>query len=498
MPDMNFTNLLKIKLKRGQKYPVTGIRWTKSSNQYKQINMNDYNAGIPMGPNNLVGVDLDTAKWGADHIWYQKFGADVEGYCKSVNTLAVRTPSGGFHLYFKYHENLPQTQSADYQIDIRRDNGFLVCPPSSTDVGKYETINDAPPTDIPDVLCEFLHSILYDNSEKDKIGKSKKLKVLRAEKRQRTGTKVVLNQYKYVLSDEDFDTRVLKKLDRKYFTDYTYWVKFTTAMKHLGKRVLWEHYCSANKGFDEEKNAAIWNANNTDFCMVEHLLKATNSYDILAYCKFKPLPEDKKIPDHTVNSKKLGYRFIRPGANIVVKSDTGTGKTTSFLHFVKNHKKPFISITSRISLAQEQFEVLNNNGVECELYQHVDSFSDYSKGIVVCIDSIRKLENITPSKYVLFLDEWNSICEYLLQSSTLNKHRTEVFEMMLDLINNAEQVIAVDADISDMCFEFLSGIDYTYTKNSYQHNKDVVAEEVEKYDNILKIIKKNSQISGVL
>ena len=292
MTSTNFTNLLKIRLKRGQKYPVE--KWTAVKNQYKKINTDEYNAGVPMKPNNLVGVDLDSAKWGANHIWYEKFGADIEAYCKLLNTLTVRTPSGGYHLYFKYHENLPQTQSAEYQIDIRRDNGFLVCPPSFTDVGKYETINDAPPTDIPEALCEFLHSILYDKSEKEKIGKSKKMKELRAVKRQRTGKEAIRLQYKYVISDEEFENRVLKKLDRKYFTDYTYWVKFTTAMKHLGKRVLWEHYCSANKGFDEEKNEAIWNANNTDFCMVEHLLKATNSYDILAYCKFKPLPRTRK------------------------------------------------------------------------------------------------------------------------------------------------------------------------------------------------------------
>ena len=483
---MNFNNLLKIKLRKDSKNPVE--RWTKPSNQYKHIDNAYYNAGVPMGPNKLLGIDLDSAKWSADHVWFKKFGIDLEAFCVSLNTLAVKTPCGGFHLYFEYDENLPQTQSAEHQIDIRRDNGYLVCPPSYTSVGKYECISDHPPTKIPPELCEFLYSILYDNSSD--IVESKKLKDLRAAKKQRTGNKEVLNQYKYVISDELFENRVLKKLDSKWFTDYTYWLKFTTALKHLDKKTLWEQYCHANKGFNEEQNETIWNSINCDYSVVECLLKDTKSNELLVYSKFKPLPVAKKIPDHTVNLKKLGVGFFQPGENVVVKSDTGTGKTTSFLHFAKNYKKPFISITSRISLAQEQYEVFSKNDIECELYQHVDAFYDFSKGIITCIDSIRKLENVTSSKYVLFLDEWNSICEYILQSLTLKHHRTDVFEMLLELINDAEQVIAVDADISDMSFEFLSGIKFTYIQNSYQHNKDVVAEEVEKFDSIIDIIKK--------
>ena len=143
MTSTNFTNLLKIRLKRGQKYPVE--KWTAVKNQYKKINTDEYNAGVPMKPNNLVGVDLDSAKWGANHIWYEKFGADIEAYCKLLNTLTVRTPSGGYHLYryfyFKYHENLPQTQS-----DIRRDNGFriLVCPPSFTRTWESTRLSTTP------------------------------------------------------------------------------------------------------------------------------------------------------------------------------------------------------------------------------------------------------------------------------------------------------------------------------------------------------------------
>jgi len=78
------------------------------------------------------------------------------------------------------------------------------------------------------------------------------------------------------------------------------------------------------------------------------------------------------------------------------------------------------------------------------------------------------------------MDEFNSIIEHLLSSSTLRKNRRQIFELFCHIIVSAKQIICVDADISDLCFLLLDGlkVPYDYRVNTYKHNDNVVAEEL--------------------
>ena len=78
------------------------------------------------------------------------------------------------------------------------------------------------------------------------------------------------------------------------------------------------------------------------------------------------------------------------------------------------------------------------------------------------------------------MDEFNSIIEHLLSSSTLRKNRRQIFELFCHIIVSAKQIICVDADISDLCFLLLDGLNvsYEYRVNTYKHNNYVVAEEI--------------------
>ena len=58
-------------------------------------------------------------------------------------TYTVKTPSGGYHLYYEYNDKV-QTGSNQYpqfpHVDIRNDGGYVVAPPSKTPKGAYKVL----------------------------------------------------------------------------------------------------------------------------------------------------------------------------------------------------------------------------------------------------------------------------------------------------------------------------------------------------------------------
>ena len=70
-------------------------------------------------------------------------------------TYTVRTPSGGYHLYYQYSPNVG-TSAGQYvqypHVDIRNDGGFVVAPPSTIKNSAYEVIKRIPLAPFPEVL----------------------------------------------------------------------------------------------------------------------------------------------------------------------------------------------------------------------------------------------------------------------------------------------------------------------------------------------------------
>jgi hypothetical protein len=65
-------------------------------------------------------------------------------YSRFPTTKTIKTPSGGFHLYYKYFPGI-KTVSDVFKdssgIDIRNDGGYVVAPPSGTQKGTYSCIS---------------------------------------------------------------------------------------------------------------------------------------------------------------------------------------------------------------------------------------------------------------------------------------------------------------------------------------------------------------------
>lgn len=70
-------------------------------------------------------------------------------------TYTVKTPSGGYHLYYAYTDTIGTSANQYPQfphVDIRNDGGFVVAPPSVVNGTAYEVVNDLPLAPFPQEL----------------------------------------------------------------------------------------------------------------------------------------------------------------------------------------------------------------------------------------------------------------------------------------------------------------------------------------------------------
>lgn len=137
-----------------------------------------YNVGLATGPSGLCVIDLDTLKSGettADipQPWRSAGATSGEDALAIVaedagqelpgDTLTVRTPSGGWHLYYAAPEGLAlrntggeRGQGLGWKIDTRAWGGYVVAPGSQVDGQLYECAYDATPAPLPAWLAERL------------------------------------------------------------------------------------------------------------------------------------------------------------------------------------------------------------------------------------------------------------------------------------------------------------------------------------------------------
>jgi hypothetical protein len=502
---MNPAMLKKFKLEGKTKYPSS--EWNKNNigsamrvydfDTYKQCNL-----GVPAGKrNNITVVDFDfytkydkngeiliNEKTGKrmiydeeNCIFAQKFG-NLNEYIDMVDTYTVETASGGYHMYFQYEEDVPHSTGKDgHRIDIINRTylvgaGSVLKNKNGDVIGEYyQKGNPNKIQKMPQDLKEWLIEQFGENNKKEK-------------KIRHVNDKNIGDDCPYYITDikEDQLEKILlshKKKLAEFFVSYSSYLKFTTACKSLNFKNMWNKISKQFPKYDEDNNIEIWNSvksSHYDYCF-DYLVKIIDP-KISAYHKYKPAIKDVIVADETINRQYLGKDYFQDGINYVVKSDTGTGKTTSFREYIGRTKKKFISIVSRVSLGEEQYSSFIENDTEVKMYnklEALDSF-DNDDNCIVTIDSIIMLNEIDPSQYILFLDEISSIVEYLITSSTLNKTRSIVYKIFIQLINSCSQIICTDADINDICLTFLQGTTkkIKYINNIHQHNKDVKSFEI--------------------
>ena len=510
--------------------------WKKRLNRFRQFT----NCGVPCGKiNDITVIDLDFYKDGQEegniNGFNKEFGTD---YAKAFDTYTVRTGSGGWHLYFKYTPKITQTQDDTTNVDTRGDGGYVVGAGTSfiTSTGDekvYTVEHDAEIKPMPEKLQQWLLSNIYKNQNqtKTKKARNKVVKVhnpITNEMVEEVEDNVDLGVYTFGLSDDEIEHIFCKSIPDMFFLDREHHVKFATAMKTLNKYDLYLKWslkrCEQSDDFELYDGSELFLKNAWDyikkhnqlFC-VEHLAKmsrAHGSNDILKYTKYKPTECHTEKPDIQIDREKLGYGFVEEYMDdtrcIVCRSDTGTGKTTSTKHYLKNNNKRFISIVSRISLGTEQAKVFQLVGLQCQYWEDIQKDMDENNShayhyeefmgwehmeghnIVITIDSLCKLKDWNDFYgYTLYLDEFNSLVEYFTTCGNMGNKRLAIWKVLYKIMLQCDLVVCTDADISDNCLLLLKqwNIQYKFIENQYKHNENIKATEIHEYDKFIKKMK---------
>ena len=296
----------------------------------------------------------------------------------------------------------------------------------------------------------------------------------------------------YLISNSKLNF-IFNKLNLDEYDDF---FKFTVICKYFDKFDDWDRIAQKHKNYNKKNNLKMWNT--IDVSKFEGIIhkiiyKDLKELELYNKIKFKPIMElNKKEYFKEGNYDKLSkYIKLDDEENYIIQSCQGTGKTTLIKETFKNTKKlNFISIVSRINLAHSHYFEFINNDIECQVYDNLEN--DKEKNYITTIESLTKIENefykntLDIKTYTIFLDEFQSLLEHLLDTTTI-KNRVEAWHFFCEFIKECYNFYAVDADISDNCIEFLKEIrpDYKYIKNNFEHFKGVEAEEIFHEDDLI-------------
>ena len=107
------------------------------------------NLGLPTGQRSgLFVLDVDPKNGGLD---------SIAKLPEIPPTRTARTPSGGFHYFFRWQAPLGNSAGKlGPGLDTRGEGGYVVVPPSIIDGKRYEWMNEDDPADVPEWLLQRL------------------------------------------------------------------------------------------------------------------------------------------------------------------------------------------------------------------------------------------------------------------------------------------------------------------------------------------------------
>lgn len=470
-----FSNLLKIRVHRNAKEPVNK-KWNLKENMINSIS--NFNIGIPTGKiNNLICLDIDNKDNGIEEFnkYILEFG--------EPQTVKQSTPNGGFHYIFKYSSSFitinylkNKTKYRNCGIDIRSEGGYFVSAPSKIHDKEYKYIRDFDNYEVLEMPESLINWLLVNEDQNIKE------------------SRVYKSNYNYNITDEII-VELLDKLPENYLNNYSDWLKITTILKNLNKFDIWDSWSRRSNKYDYNKNIKTWNANNGIFD-INYLIyiinteTSTNYNFIEKYKIYEPLTIDINCDKKTMNNRflKFDYDIYKKYDTVILKSCTGTGKTTSVANnttkYINDKGYKVLSIISRISLANQHIKDFNN----LVSYQNLKK-DIYNDNIVCCINSLliySDFQDYQFKDYIVYIDEVASFLECLTHNKTLDQNLRKIFNILMRIIINAHKVIVSDALINDNVFTLLSCRD---------DNKKVYIENTYKKYNGINAIKLNNELT---
>jgi hypothetical protein len=184
--------------------------------------------------------------------------------------------------------------------------------------------------------------------------------------------------------------------------------------------------------------------------------------------------------------------------NIIVQSQTGTGKTSNFIKSLKDTKYKIISITAKRSLASQHLENLRKEFDDLLISHYKQKNMVSSNHLIFCINSIMKLENLIYGEVnkfdedsdvdkvedfmknrILFIDEITIfLLTELTRNETLDRTLKQVFVFFMKLVKYAKKIYMcqskVNMDAVNVLLKCRSEKTIFY-ENTFEVNKDKIA-----------------------
>jgi hypothetical protein len=261
-------------------------------------------------------------------------------------------------------------------IDIRSNGGFIVTAPSKLYDKEYKyirTFNDTELLEIPETL---IHWLLLNNKE---------TKITTKQQNKKRNTKIITNDtnYNYNINDNMIN-KIINSLPDKYLDDYNNWLIVTTVLKNLNKFNIWDEWSKKSNKYNYNKNITLWNSNNgvIDINYLIYVINTENKTNykfIEKYKKYNTIINDIKCDKITMNNKYLSQQFsydtFKKYDTIIIKSCTGTGKTTTVAnhfsnYFLQNKNYKMLSIITRRSLTNQHIKTFKDFNIELISYEN--------------------------------------------------------------------------------------------------------------------------------
>ena len=487
--EKSFTKFSKITLAKNAKTPIN--KWSDEANHHKELpNMKKYNVGVLTGQvNNLLVLDIDVKDDGLE-AWKEYFNEFGE-----PKTLKVSTPSGGYHYYFKYASNKQLNNKTKYRgvgIDIRSNGGYVVAPPSKINDVEYKIVDG---NDIIEMPTELIKWLLNSPSKQTATPRTVTQKY-----------DVKPSQYQYLITDDEI-MELLSKLSDKYLNNYSDWLLITTILKSLDKFDIWVNWCQDGKKFDYYNNLKLWDSNEGGIdinYLIKQLKKEGHNLQLVKkYKPYEPLTKNIKckrvemnepfVYDKACENKQYTYKMFTKYDTSIIKSITGTGKTTAISKHVQrfmkeNQQTKLLSITARQSLSSQHVLSFKNIGMRSYLDKNVDMYDE--NALTICINSLCKLRGLTDEdmkNYIIYIDEISSFLE-LTHNDTLDGVLKEVYHLLIRFMKHSKKVVVSDALINDGVLEFLKHRNKEttiYLENHFKKYEGVKAIRVRDENNLL-------------
>ena len=92
--------------------------------------------------------------------------------------------------------------------------------------------------------------------------------------------------------------------------------------------------------------------------------------------------------------------------------------------------------------------------------------------------------------YTIFLDEYNSLIEYLICCPLLNKNRRAIYSFLQKILRQSDRILCTDADVNEISLRYmeLMDIEFDYIVNEYKHNDGIQAQEIFSFNKFMKAV----------